>query len=326
MRLLFYLLFSFLLNFTSSFAFDLNALNNALDQMSDELNNMDNNQINNDNGGAFNLNQALENASNQEVQWSTHTKKSVGAPNWCPNWNSAQLMERQEAREHRNYGGDYARWYYECGKFYPDAERPKFNIEEACQIWGPENCSIMKQYREYDIYRSTILSKWDFSLVLIAEAIGLKENASGLRATLEFLESASFENAEEYLGYVEKAHAQAIVLQEQIFEKLDSGYIPSGDETRLLQEAKIYQNKYALEWVNVKREKAKYMQAVAQNNNSIWSLLGNLQFMDEVKAESQIATFDKKILEYENTISKSTGKDLNLEDVNIQKEIDSTEF
>jgi len=44
-------------------------------------------------------NSSINNQSYEQIEYSIHTRQSVGAPVRCPNWNSAQMLERDDAKK-----------------------------------------------------------------------------------------------------------------------------------------------------------------------------------------------------------------------------------
>lgn len=127
-----------------------NVLGNALEEMDKEMKKMQETDSsgNFNSDGSINFEQAIENAANQEVEWSPYTRKSVNAPTHCPNWYSADMMERQEARE--RYQDVELVWWKQCGEFYPDAEKPYVDLAKQCEIMGPEMCAARDQYRKFN--------------------------------------------------------------------------------------------------------------------------------------------------------------------------------
>ena len=295
-------------------------LGGALKEMETGLNDMQNtdNSGNFNSDGSINFEQALENAMNEEVEWSPYTRKNVNAPMRCPNWYSADMLERQEAKE--RYSIEMM-WWNDCGEFYPDAEKPYVDLEQQCQIMGPEMCAARDQYIEFNKMRNEATLEYSLAVVKVAEAIGLKENAAGLRATLEFLNSEGIEGTTEYEKGFAIAYTQTLSLIDEISNKVDQGYIPSDSEVVLLQEAIQLKNKAGTKWVDAvkERDKLKKMGGIGNiltfdagfDDFAFWGMANNVEII---------------MSKYEKTVSQNTGKNLNIDDTNLDKELDELEF
>jgi len=321
--LIFFTIF-FLYQFTakSDGLFDMNAL---MDQMNKGLSEaqQNDNQGNFNADGTINFENAFENATNAEPVRSEYSMKSVGAPAYCPHWNSALITERMDAQE--RYPTEQF-WAQECHKFYPDVDPPKVDIESLCSIM-PQECEPAKQWLKYDELRREALLDYSKSIVKIAEAIGLKENAAGLQATLEYFDGERIAGSREYNDKFGVAWTETVVLIDEINKRIESGYIPSASEVALLEEAVKLKNQAALKWIQQSKELAKLQN---MNSGSLLVALGNLNVMtgDKMNGELPVksAQLEIKLKEYQDTVSKNSGTSLNLEDVNLEKEMQDIEF
>ena len=293
-------------------------LGNALDEMGKQLENAQSNDSsgNFNADGSINLGQALENSKNTEVQWSPHTWISVGAPKHCPNWFSAYFEERQDAK--KRYPTE-SRWYFECHQYYPDAKKPFIDYEAQCEILGPEDCAAAKQYRKIGKERDKAFLEYSSALVKIAEAIGLKENASNLRATIEFLKSEGIEGSREYDEGFEVAWVETLNLADEIVNTLGEAYVPSDSETKLLQQAVKLSNSAVLSWSRATKERDKL-----EKMGGLGSILSSFSLVEGFPDLAR--KVEEALIEYENTVFLNTGKDLDLEDANLDDELDSFEF
>ena len=301
-----------------------NMLGDALEEMNKEMKKMqeNDNSGNFNSDGSINFEQAFENAANQEVEWSPYTRKSVNAPMRCPNWYSADMMERQEARERytQGYNSGEMMWWNDCGEFYPDAKKPYIDPVEQCKMMGPELCAKRDQLQKFNKIRNDAILDYSLSLVKIAEAIGLKENAAGLRATIEFLKSEGLEGTTEYEDRFDIAFTEAKILAQDIGNKIQEGYIPTESEIVLLQQAIKLKNEAALKWINAvkEREKLKKMDGAL----GFLVSLGGDDFAFKGLAED----VEIQLSAYEKTVSQNTGKNLGNDDANLDKALDEVEF
>ena len=284
------------------------------------LNDMQNtdNSGNFNSDGSINFEQALENSMNEEIEWSPYTRKNVNAPMRCPNWYSADMLERQEAKERYKIE---MMWWNDCGEFYPDAEKPYVDLKQQCQIMGPEMCAARDQYLKFNKMRNDATLEYSLAVVKVAEAIGLKENAAGLRATLEFLNSEGIEGTTEYEKGFAIAYTQTLSLIDDISNKVDQGYVPSESEIVLLQEAIQLKNKAGVRWVDAVKERDKI-----RKMGGIGSFLTFDAGFDDVAFWGMAKNVEIIISKYEKTVSQSTGKDLNIDDTNLDKELNELEF
>jgi len=269
--------------------------------------------------GSINFNQALENAQNEDVQWSEYTRKSVGAPMYCPNIDSPMLQERMEAKE--KYG-TYSEWYSRCGEFYPDALRPKPDVDGICKFF-PSECDAAKQYVVFEKLKLESERQFQLAVVNIAEAIGLKANAADLRATLSYLDGEGLQGTREYEEGLAIAFVQTISLIDDIEKVIQKGYIPSASEIELIDQAVKLKNEAGLNWAKAvkEREKLKNM-----SNTMIGFTQQFAQPFDDAVFGQAVIKIDQQIKIYETTISKSTDADMKFEDVNLEKEISNLEF
>ena len=297
-------------------------LGNALNEMDKQLKNAESNDTsgNFNADGSINFEQAFDNAKNTEVQWSPHTWISVGAPKHCPNWYSAYINERQEAV--KIYKVE-ARWYFDCGEFYPDAEKPYVDYKEQCKIIGQEACAAAEQYRKVGRERNQAILEYSSALVKIAEAIGLRENASGLRATIEYLKSEGIEGTREFDEGFEVAWVETLNLADDVSNALGDGYIPSDSESKLLQQAVKLKNSAVISWTNATKERDNLKKM--KGMGSLLSYMSITPF-DDSGFKGLAKRIENQLIEYENTVSLNTGKDLDLEDANLDEELDSLEF
>ena len=297
-------------------------LGNALNEMGEQLENAQSNDSsgNFNADGSINLEQVFENSKNTEVQWSPHTWISVGAPKHCPNWYSAYFEERQDAK--KRYPTE-SRWYFDCHQYYPDAKKPFIDYEALCETLGPEDCAVAKQYRKIGKERDKAFLEYSSALVKIAEAIGLKENASDLTATIEYLKSEGIEGTREYDEGIEVAWVETQNLADEILNTLGKGYVPSDTETKLLQQAVKLSNSAVLSWSRATKERDNL-----KKMNSTGSLLSSFSItvFDDSGFKDLAKRIENQLIEYENTVSLNTGKDLDLDDANLDDELDNFEF
>jgi len=301
----------------------MNVLGNAMGEMNKEMKKMqeNDNSGNFNSDGSINFEQAFENAANQEVEWSPYTRKSVNAPTHCPNWYSADMMERQEARE--RYKDVELVWWKECEKFYPDAEKPYVDYAKQCEMMGPEMCATRDKYRKFNNLANEAVLDYNLALVKIAEAIGLKENAAGLRATIEFLKSEGLEGTTEYENRFDIAFTEAEILVQDIGKKIQEGYIPTESEIVLLQQAIQLKNEAALKWINAVKEREKLKKIEGFGN--YLSMLSYVA-LDDFAFKGRVIEVERQLSTYEKTVSQNTGKDLNNEDANLDEALDELEF
>ena len=303
-----------------------NVLGNALEEMDKEMKNMQDtdNSGNFNSDGSINFEQAFENAANQEVEWSPYTRKSVNAPGRCPNWYSADMLERKEARERYTQGFNFGEmmWWNECGEFYPDAKKPYIDRAKECETLGPRMCAVRDQYQEFNKITKEAALDYKLALVNIAEAIGLKENAAGLRATIEFLKSEGLEGTTEYENRFDIASKEAVILVQDIGNKFQEGYIPTESEIALLQQAIQLKNEAALKWINAVKEREKLKK---MGGTGSWLTMLSYGF-DDAGFQSLAIKVERQLSAYEKTVSQNTGKDLNNDDANLYKALDELEF
>lgn len=299
-----------------------NMLGNAIEEMDKEMKKMQETDSsgNFNSDGSINFEQAFENAANQEVEWSPYTRKSVNAPMRCPNWYSADMMERQEAQDRYNLE---MMWWNDCGEFYPDAKKPYVDLAKQCEIMGPEMCAARDQYRKFNNLANEAVLDYNLALVKIAEAIGLKENAAGLRATIEFLKSEGLEGTTEYEDRFDIAFTEAEILVQDIGKKIQEGYIPTESEIVVLQQAIQLKNEAALKWINAVKEREKL-----KNMEGFGNVLSMLSYiaLDDLAFKGLAIKVERQLSTYEKTISQNTGKDLNNEDANLDEALDELEF
>jgi hypothetical protein len=168
--------------------------------------------------------------------YSLLTKKTQKAPRNCYNFNSTKIMERKKAKE--NFP-NYMRWYRDCGEYYPDALIPKRNWEAECAQMGQETCQTAMQLEKIQKLLDQSYLNYSYAIAMIADAIGLKEEAEDLFALLAYIEDP-FVKAKQGLITMQLAVAwvNTVDLSEKIFEENELWtYSPSDQEIILLQQA-----------------------------------------------------------------------------------------
>ena len=266
-------------------------------------------------------NSDVNNQSYEQIEYSTNTRQSVGAPVRCPNWNSAQMLERNDARERYPF---YQSWHRECSKYYPDAEPvPEQTYEECVSMFGDDLCQTREQLTKLQKMKEKSQIDYLTAVVKIAEAIGLKENAAGLRATLEFLDSEGLEGTREYEDRFEIAFTQTIALVDEMEQKIAQGVTPpTAQEVALIEEAARLKNDAGIKWAQAVKERDKLIQqgGLAGAVESTFGGIDDFQFFGMANR------VDETLVAYNNTVSKNIGKDLDIEDGNYEEEFDSMVF
>ena len=277
------------------------------------------NQMNSETGA----NSDYNDQNYEQVEYSIHTRQSVGAPVRCPNWDSAQMLERNDARERYPF---YQRWHRECSQYYPDAKPvPEQTYEECASMFGEELCQAREQLTKLQKMKEKSQIDYLTAVVKIAEAIGLKENAAGLRATLEFLDSEGLEGTREYEERFGIAFTQTIALVDEMEQKIAQGVTPpTAQEVVLIEEAAQLKNQAGIKWAQAVKEREKLIQQGGLVGLAETSLnpFGITDFMFWGMANR----VDETLVAYNNTVSKNIGKDLDIEDGNYEEEFDSMVF
>ena len=266
-------------------------------------------------------NSDVNNQSYEQIEYSTNTRQSVGAPVRCPNWNSAQMLERNDARERYPF---YQSWHRECSKYYPDAEPvPEQTYEECVSMFGDDLCQTREQLTKLQKMKEKSQIDYLTAVVKIAEAIGLKENAAGLRATLEFLDSEGLEGTREYEDRFEIAFTQTIALVDEMEQKIAQGVTPpTAQEVALIEEAARLKNDAGIKWAQAVKERDRLIQQGGLAG-SVESMFGGITDFEFFGMANRV---DNTLVAYNNTVSKNIGKDLDIEDGNYEKEFDSMVF
>ncbi|MDA9605257.1 hypothetical protein N9S46_00750 [Alphaproteobacteria bacterium] len=249
--------------------------------------------------------------------YSLLTKKTQKAPRNCYNFNSTKIMERKKAKE--NFP-NYMRWYRDCGEYYPDALIPKRNWEAECAQMGQETCQTAMQLEKIQKLLDQSYLNYSYAIAMIADAIGLKEEAEDLFALLAYIEDPFVKETRSYHDATSIVWINTIDLSEKIFEKMNSGYIPSDQEIILLQQADAIRIQAHNDQMLALKEAKKL-----QTMGDLGALLGSfISTWDSQKVLYK--RIDKELEKYESAVSKSSGKDLRLEQVNLEEEIDSIDF
>ena len=267
-----------------------------------------------------NKNSGITNSEWQRYVPGNDTRISVGAPMRCPNWDSPQFIEHEEARKKYRV---YERWFKDCSSYYPNARPvPETTFEQCLSMFNQEICSAREQLRQLRALREEAIIDYFASIANIAEAIGLKENAAGLRATLEYLDSEGLQGTKEYEEGFEIAYGQTVDLIGDIKNTLSNDYVPSSNEILLIESAAKLKNTAGMKWVNTVKERDKLI----QQGGLAGSIESFTAGIDDFAFAGLARDVDITLNEYNNTISKNTGNVLDINDAEYEKEFASMEF